>query len=180
MVVLPLLRRRWLGGIKGIRPVKTEWRGAGMVICLERGADLPSWCHCHSLSFASVKSRLVLPFWYRLTQVVLDKGPLNGCISTPAILYRISLLALPAFSVAAYQILFCFLDVRVVPLCIANLSSKLSRALPLSYFWTIFWYVIFENFACQKTVARRWTNDFISASEVATLWRCTNTFIIIF
>jgi len=31
---------------------------------------------CHSLSLASVKSRLVLPFWYRLTRVVLDKGPL--------------------------------------------------------------------------------------------------------
>jgi len=29
-----------------------------------------SWCHCHSLSVASVKSRLVLPFWYRLTWVV--------------------------------------------------------------------------------------------------------------
>ena len=27
----------------------------------------PSWCHCHSLSLASVKSRLVLPFWYWLT-----------------------------------------------------------------------------------------------------------------
>ena len=26
----------------------------------------PSWCHCHSLSLASVKSRLVLPFWYWL------------------------------------------------------------------------------------------------------------------
>ena len=40
----------------------------------------PSWCHCHSLSLASVKSRLVLPFWYRPTRVVLDKGPLNGCV----------------------------------------------------------------------------------------------------
>ena len=30
----------WLGGRKGIRPVKTEWWGAGMVICLERGAYL--------------------------------------------------------------------------------------------------------------------------------------------
>ena len=39
----------------------------------------PSWCHCHSRSLASVKSRLVLPFWYRLTWVVLDKGPLNSC-----------------------------------------------------------------------------------------------------
>ena len=40
----------------------------------------PSWCHCHSLSLASVKSRLVLPFWYRLTWVVREKGPLNGCV----------------------------------------------------------------------------------------------------
>jgi len=46
--------------------------GAGVVICLERGADL------HTLS--SVKSRLVLPFWYRLTRVVPDKGPLNVCV----------------------------------------------------------------------------------------------------
>ena len=38
------------------------------------------WCHCHSLSLALVKSRLVLPFWYRLTRVVPDKGPLNGCV----------------------------------------------------------------------------------------------------
>jgi len=39
-----------------------------------------SWCHCHSLSLASVKSRLVLPFWYRLARVVPDKEPLNGCV----------------------------------------------------------------------------------------------------
>ena len=41
----------------------------------------PSWCHCHSLSLAPVKPRLVLPFWYRLTQVVLEKRLLNGCSS---------------------------------------------------------------------------------------------------
>jgi len=40
----------------------------------------PSWCYCHSLSLASVKSRLVLPFWYQLTRVVPDKGPLNWCV----------------------------------------------------------------------------------------------------
>ena len=40
----------------------------------------PSWCHWHSLSLASVKSRLVLPFWYWLTRVVPEKGPLNGCM----------------------------------------------------------------------------------------------------
>jgi len=40
----------------------------------------PSWYHCHSLSLATVKSRSVLPFWYRLTRVVPEKGPLNVCV----------------------------------------------------------------------------------------------------
>ena len=40
----------------------------------------PGWCHCRSLSLASGKSRLVLPFWYRLAWVVPDKGPLNVCV----------------------------------------------------------------------------------------------------
>jgi len=61
---------------------KLEWWGVGMVICLEQGADL----HTAQLmplpltvsSFC--KSRLVFPFWYRLTQVVPDKGPLKGCV----------------------------------------------------------------------------------------------------
>ena len=40
-IYLPsVLWRCWLGGRKGIRPVETEWWSAGMVICLERGADL--------------------------------------------------------------------------------------------------------------------------------------------
>jgi len=33
-------------------------------------------------SLASFKSRLVLPFWYLLKQVVLEKIPLNGCSSS--------------------------------------------------------------------------------------------------
>ena len=40
----------------------------------------PSWCHCHLLYLASVKSRLVLPFCYWLTWVVPDKWPLNGYV----------------------------------------------------------------------------------------------------
>ena len=40
-VILPsVLWRCWLGGRNGIRPVKNEWWGAGVVICLEQGADL--------------------------------------------------------------------------------------------------------------------------------------------
>ena len=35
-----VLWRCWLGTRKGIWPVKTEWWGAGEVICLQRGVDL--------------------------------------------------------------------------------------------------------------------------------------------
>ena len=41
LIYWQVLWRCWLGGRKGIRPVKKlEWWGAGIVICLERGADL--------------------------------------------------------------------------------------------------------------------------------------------
>ena len=53
-----------------------------MVIGLERGADLhmaqliplPLTVSCFS------KIQIGLPFWYWLTRVVPDKGPLNGCV----------------------------------------------------------------------------------------------------
>ena len=45
-----------------------------MVISLERGAADAT------ASLASVKFRLILPTWYRLNQVVLDKRPLNRCV----------------------------------------------------------------------------------------------------
>jgi len=57
-------------------------------VCLERGADCLRMVQLMPLhpqtpySLASFKSRLVLPFWYRLTQVVLEKRPLNGCSSS--------------------------------------------------------------------------------------------------
>ena len=55
---------------------KTEWWGAGLVVCLERGADLhmaqlmplPLTVSCFS------KIQIGLPFWYRLNRVVLEKG----------------------------------------------------------------------------------------------------------
>jgi len=70
-------------GRKGVRPVKKL--SGGVLAWLFVWSDVqiciwPSWCRCHSLSLASVKSRLVLPFWYRLTRLVPDKGPLNGCV----------------------------------------------------------------------------------------------------
>jgi len=37
---------------------------------------------------ASFKFRLVLPLWYRHTQVVLEKRPLNRCSSTGSTHYK--------------------------------------------------------------------------------------------
>jgi len=73
----------WLGGRKGIQPVKKL--SGGVLMWLSVWSEVQtciwsSWCHCHSLSLASVISRLVLPFWYRLTWVVPEKGPLNVCV----------------------------------------------------------------------------------------------------
>ena len=71
---------RWQEGHPACK--KTEWWGAGVVVCLEQGADLhmAQLMPLHSLSLASVQSRLVLPFGYRITWVVPEKGPLNGCV----------------------------------------------------------------------------------------------------
>ena len=84
IIALPsVLWRCWLGGRKGIRPVKNLSGGvlAWLSVWNEMQTCIwPNWCHCHSLSLASVKSRLVLPFWYWLTWVVPEKGPLNGCV----------------------------------------------------------------------------------------------------
>ena len=47
------------------------------------------WCHCHlktTSSLAWIKPRLLLPFWCRLTQFVLEKWPLNGCGSSSNVL----------------------------------------------------------------------------------------------
>ena len=83
----------WLGDRKGIRPVKKL--SGGVLAWLSVWSEVqtciwPSWCHCHSLSLASVKSRLVLPFWYRLTWVVPDKGLLNRrvCVSHACLLCK--------------------------------------------------------------------------------------------
>ena len=101
--VLPLvLWHCWLVVRKSIWPVKTEWWGVGMVICLDRGAYCLHIVQLMPLhpqtpsSLASFNLWLVLPFWYWLTHVVLETHthnhltafscpwwrPLNGCSSS--------------------------------------------------------------------------------------------------
>jgi len=61
---------------------KTEWWGAGVVICLERGAHLhmaqlmplPLTVSCFG------KIEIGFTFLVLAHQVVLEKGPLNGCV----------------------------------------------------------------------------------------------------
>ena len=83
MLVPSVLWHCWLGGRKGIRPVKKlsgrvlAWLSVWSKV---QTCIWPSWFHYHSLSLAPVKSRLVLPFWYRLTRVVPEKEPLNVCV----------------------------------------------------------------------------------------------------
>jgi len=85
---LPLvLWRCQLGARKNIRPVKIDWWAGDVAICLERGADCLHMVQLMLLhpkipSLASFKSRLVLLFWFQLTQVVLEKRPLNRCSSS--------------------------------------------------------------------------------------------------
>ena len=78
----------WLGFRKNIQPIKIEWWGIGVVICLEYGANdlhmvqlmpLPPIISCFS------KIQNGLPCWCRLTQVVglprlSCKRPLNGWV----------------------------------------------------------------------------------------------------
>jgi len=71
-----------VGGRNGIRPVKTEWWGAGVVICLEPGADLhiaqlmplPLTVSC----FNKIQSGFT--FLVPAHPGSPGKGPLNGCV----------------------------------------------------------------------------------------------------
>jgi len=78
-----VLWRCWLGGRKSIRPVKNrEWWGAGVVICLEWGADL----HMAQLMplplvvccFSKIQTGFNLLVPAHLGSP--GKGPSNGCV----------------------------------------------------------------------------------------------------
>jgi len=80
LYVPSVLLRCWLGGRKGIWPVKKLSGGMPAWLSVWDEVQIgiwPSWCHCHSLSLAPVFpdwfTFLVLPVWYQLTRVVLDK-----------------------------------------------------------------------------------------------------------
>ena len=93
-----------VGQQEGHRPVKIlELWDAGMVVCLERDAELhmaqlmplPLTVSCSS------KIQIGFTFWYRLTWVVSEKGPLNVCVcdSTINIIMAIIIIIISWFGV---------------------------------------------------------------------------------
>ena len=84
LVLVPsVLWHCWLSGRKGIRPVKTEWWGAGVVICLKRCADL----HMAQLMplplTVSCFSKIQIGFTFLVPAHLGSpghEGPLNGCV----------------------------------------------------------------------------------------------------
>jgi len=60
----------------------TEWWGAGVVICLERGADLHTAQLMPLPLTVSCFSKIQIGFTFLVPAylVVLNKGPLNGCV----------------------------------------------------------------------------------------------------
>ena len=95
--ILPsVLWRRWLGSRKGFWYVKKILSGEVLawlsvwsevqMICI-----WSSWCHCHPIISCSRKIQNGLHFWCWLTQVVLEKKPLNGCSSSSGSLYGLNM-----------------------------------------------------------------------------------------
>jgi len=81
--VLPsVLWHCWFGGRKGIRPVKTEWWGADVVICLDRGADLHTAQPMPLPLTVSCFSKIQIGFTFLVPAHTGSpgKGPLNGCV----------------------------------------------------------------------------------------------------
>ena len=78
-----------------------------MVTCLEQGAylhlaqlmPLPLTVSCFS------KIRLVLPFWYQLTWVVLEKRPLKVCVLARPHLLTLALVSLTVVPAVAWLLL---------------------------------------------------------------------------
>ena len=116
----------WLGGRKGIRSVKKLSGGvlAWLSVWSEQGADM----HMAQLMPLPVtvswfsKIQLVLHFWYQLTRVVLDKGPLNGCVCVCVCVQLSTYTENMALPVTTRH---CCSNWSISPTCLAH-SSKLA------------------------------------------------------
>jgi len=65
-----------------------------------------SWCHCHPIVSCSSKIQNDLPFWWGITQVVLEKRLLNGCSSMDVVVVQL-LQQLPLLFTFRLNGIFC-------------------------------------------------------------------------
>jgi len=101
--------------------------------------------HCHSLSLASVKSRSVLPFWYQLTWVVPDEGPLNGCV------------CVCCYDIIAFYIRICMLfNIGCIyTVLVSHFFVNMTPYLATNYFMAVSTPITFSRWIAQTSWA--WT-----------------------
>jgi len=111
---------------------KTEWWGAGVVICLEQGADLHMAQQMPLPLTVSCFTKIQIGFTFLVPAHLgsLDKGPLNGCVCVLFWFYAIDyaglgqLLSTPKCSVSsqikALVMLTCTNEVSPNPVIVAS------------------------------------------------------------
>jgi len=89
-----------------------------------------SWCRCHPIISCSTKIQNGLPFWCRLTQVVLEKSLLNGYSSSSrkgyCFMKKFCILLLPDSSTRVIQLVISYcshkpinsFDVLILGVCL--------------------------------------------------------------
>ena len=124
ITVPSVLWRCWLSGRKGIRPVKNWvvgcWRGclSGARCRLAYGPADAIATHCLLLH---KNPDWFLPFWYRLTRVVPEKGPLNGCVCIkPNVTERLKITQMQAY-LFAHELTIGWFD------CLTNTNNALTK-----------------------------------------------------
>jgi len=95
--------------------------------------------HILWMTLASCKSRLVLPFWYQLNQVVLEKKLINGCSSSSSSLQMTQ----PGAAPASKSIFLALLSE-------SRYASVVSIHCWLLIVWL--WHSVKELFSCQVII----------------------------
>jgi len=95
-----------------------------------------SWCHCHSITSRSSKIQNGLPFWCRLSQVVLEKRPLNGCSSVVVVVVTqqaiLGVISQPAPQIRVTILALYKLVCMYVCIYVCNLGQLLGQSVLLS------------------------------------------------
>ena len=89
-----------------------------------------SWCYCHPIISCSSKIQNGLPFWCRLTQVVLEKTPLNGHDSSSSLIVTL-------FQELSLVVRRCWIHILVSSQRRQNQSRLIVKALCGSLTWIL-------------------------------------------